>query len=182
MKIKKKGVSEIIATVVILFVTVATVSILSVFIIPFVKNKLNSSTECISYKNYFTFDESFNYNCNSRNLYAFSIKAQTTTQNISSNIKGFDLILKAEGSSKKISIINNADSSCSENGIKILGKSCPSLLKVPAEGETQTFVYNKSSAEKDFTLVEVYPYLNSGKSCEKSDEIKITLCKDVSIS
>ena len=43
----KRGVSPVIATVLLLVLTLVAVSILSVFVIPFVKNSLSGGEDCV---------------------------------------------------------------------------------------------------------------------------------------
>jgi len=90
----KRGISPIIATVLTIMITIAAVAIIAGFVVPFVKNSLQKSTECLPYKEYYLFDESFGYNCkdNANNLYAFSIKA-SFDKALSEKIEGIRLVL-----------------------------------------------------------------------------------------
>ena len=49
----KRGVSEVVATVLIILLTVAAVVALISFIKPFVEGNLNDSTECLAFDNYY---------------------------------------------------------------------------------------------------------------------------------
>jgi len=55
----KRGLSPVIAVLLLILITVAAVTLVATFLIPFVKDTLNDSTECVDYKSYFTFEENF---------------------------------------------------------------------------------------------------------------------------
>jgi len=171
----KKAVSEVIATMLIVLISVALIVVVAKFIIPFVKNSLTQSTECINYMNSYKFQESFysngnelRYNCfDKTNHVGFSVKGDASIENDSS-LLGFDLILYEEGSSKKISI-RKGDSS----EIKMLSGN--TSIQIPLRGEVRTYVYTKQG-EGIFTSMEVHPVLASGRVCDVSDRIKLDVC------
>ena len=53
MRWKKRGLSEIIATIAIVLLTVGAITLVVAFVVPFVRDNLNSSTECLDYKEYY---------------------------------------------------------------------------------------------------------------------------------
>jgi flagellin-like protein len=73
MNKNKRGLSPVIATVLTIMLTVAAVAALSAFVVPFVRNSLQKSSECMDYGSYYTFEES-GYNCYSGSFYAISIQ------------------------------------------------------------------------------------------------------------
>src|SRR3989338_10748179 len=60
----RKGVSPVIATVLLLVLTLVAVSILSVFVIPFVKQSLEGGKECVSALGGISINEETGYLCN----------------------------------------------------------------------------------------------------------------------
>lgn len=179
----KRGLSTIVATILVIAITVVAVVLIAKVIIPFVQENLDKSTRCLSYQDYFQFKESFEYNgkeyrynCHNQsteNLYAVSI--QTSNLNDSSNIKGFKLIFSQEDSDS-ISVLDNQATSNNEGGIRMLDSSLGSL-SVPKEGEFFTYVFNAGSAIYD--EVEIMPLLASGKICPASDKISLESCSNV---
>ena len=84
MKMDKRGVSPVIAEILLVMLTIAAIGIVAGFVIPFVQNTLTKSTECTNYNDYFKFQEVFNvgsdefrYNCRDAGdgLYGISVKA-----------------------------------------------------------------------------------------------------------
>ena len=74
--IKRKGLSEVVSTVLVVLITIVAVAFVANLAIPFVKNNLQSSTECLSARDYFKFDDSLGYTCYDQNgLYGFSVQA-----------------------------------------------------------------------------------------------------------
>lgn|GEM_PF-1276270 len=176
LKDNRKGLSEVIATLLIILISVAAIALLAQIVIPFVKNTLNKSTECLKYKDHYKFEEVFSsmngeqrYNCYKDNLVGFSIKVDSTAE---VDLSGFDLVLIEEGSSKKLSIrrgdVTNANLRMLNSGI--------SNLQVPTKGEIRTYVHEKQTGEGQYIAMEVYPVLDSGRICEASDRIKLVEC------
>jgi len=171
LNMDKRGIAPVIATILIVLLTIVAVSILAAFIIPFVRENLQKGTECLPYREYFTFDESFDYNCfDAQGKHGISVKAGTATKAVSDKISGFELVFIAEGEGKKLS----AREGNSTSGLKIL-RSTDINIKIPKPGEIITYV-REAENNKKYTSVEVYPTLASGAICEKSDAIKLILC------
>ena len=56
MNIKKRGMSSIVATSLIITITILAGAIIGTFVVPFVQKNLERSTECTSYDTYFTLE------------------------------------------------------------------------------------------------------------------------------
>jgi len=170
----KRGIAPVIATILIVLLTMVAVSILAAFIIPFVRENLQKGTECLPYREYFKFDESFGYNCfDAQGKHGISVKAGTATKKVSEKISGFELVSITEGESKKISF--KKEQAACDSGVKTLGSNCQGNLKIPEPGEIITYVYESADKSK-YTSIEVYPTLASEAICEKSDSVKLIPC------
>jgi flagellin-like protein len=170
MNKNKRGLSPVIATVLTIMLTVAAVAALSAFIVPFVRNSLQKSSECMNYGSYYTFEES-GYNCYSGNLYAFSIKTSFNKE-IANETDGFKLImLDGSGATKQAEVKNGL----SNSNIQVMGDSS-GKLRTASPGGVLTYVYNATDTDK-FVSAEVYPVLKSGRICADVKEIvKIVEC------
>jgi flagellin-like protein len=187
--IGKRGLSPVVATVLLLLLTVTAVVIVATVIIPFT-NKLPDATECISYRDYYNFEESFEfvddtyrYNCyrdsdssGGSDKFGFSVKGGSADG--TEDIGGFDLVfIVKQGSSKTISVRDGGTFSdtvmLSSSGGVTIGVAD---LEVPGPGEVRTYLYQKEGEE--YRKAEVYPVLKSGKICDKSDEIVLIECID----
>ena len=171
MNTNKRGLSPVIATVLTIMLTVAAVAALSAFIVPFVRNSLQKSSECIDYGDYYTFEES-GYNCYSGNLYAFSIKTSFDKE-LANNTDGFKLIMTDKsGATKQAEARNDAPAS---EIFKVMG-DLSGKLRIPRPGGVLTYIYSASDTDK-FASAEVYPILKSGRICADAKEmIKIVEC------
>ncbi|MBI2631983.1 hypothetical protein HYW75_03195 [Candidatus Pacearchaeota archaeon] len=191
MKWKRRGVSTVVATVLIVLLTLAAASFLAQFLVPYIKDNLTKSTECVDYRNYFVFKEKIgnsNFNCytlngNTKTKYGASISAIGNDSSLS--IKGFDLVfIKGDGSTKPIRVINDAVGSKSNGGITTYDPSsnadppsCLLNIKIPNAGETFTYIYTPDpSALENYVEMEIYPILKSDKVCGKSDKIELRNC------
>lgn len=157
-----------IATIAIVLLTITAVGILAGFVVPFVKESLYGSTECLDYKEYFTFYRDFDYNCYSLSgnyLYAVSIRADSAKDEAAEKVDGFTLQFIGEGESQPATVKIGS----MKNEIRMLNAS-KTELEVPFSGEVKTYVYNSSVK---YSSVEIYPLLKSGTVCDMSDSIKI---------
>ncbi|MCU0641977.1 MAG: hypothetical protein MUF61_00125 [archaeon] len=176
MKRNKRGVSPVIATVFVLMLTVSAVALIAGFLVPFVKKSLYKSSECVNYKEVYSFEESLGYNCvqKTEGLYAISVKAKFDKE-LLGGVAGFRVVFKnADGTSKGIEVKNDTSASNEQGGIRLLGREG---LRIPAAGETITYVYRGASGET-FASAEVYPVLNSGTICGEKDSIELIQCKN----
>jgi len=167
-----RGVSPVVATVLLILLTIGAVGIIAGIVIPFVKDGLTKSTACLEYRDFFQFADEFAYNCyqpgNEGVLHAVSVRAQASSD-VSAEVKGFELVFLKSGASKKVGVVNGTDVS---SELYMLDNS-ESKLVVPLPGEMLTFIYSSAGA---YAGVEIYPVLGSGKVCDKSDEVKLLLC------
>ena len=178
IELKRRCLSPIIATVLLLMITVASISIIAGFLIPFVKNSLKG-TSCVKYVNYFSFDDGFPYNCYDTNSqHGVSVRAGDNGS-LSENVRGFDLIFSREGSSVSVKVRGGADGVCLVNGISMLGNQCSiTPIIIPGPGETYTYVYNVT-ADFRYESVKVRPVIEqdgSENTCSESDSIDLKAC------
>lgn len=196
MKWKRRGVSTVVATILIVLLTLAAAALLAQFLVPYIKDSLTKSTECVDYRSYFQFKEKIgvkSFNCyisngNTKTKYGASISAIGNDSSLS--IKGFDLVLiKGDGSTKPIRVIKDAIGSTGVGGITTYDPNsnseppvCLSNIRIPSAGETLTYIYNPSdAAAENYIEMEVYPILKSDKVCERSDKIELKNCLGVDL-
>ena len=167
--INKRGVSPIIATVLLLLITVIAASLISVFIIPFVKQNLQEGQQCFDILGDLAFYES-QYNCYITNITVgyrtgFSVRIDNDA------IKGFKVALYQAGTSNSYEILNGTQVS----GIEMLnnGVSVP-ILQTPKKGGVRTYV-----ASGRYERVDIFPILETGELCGQSDSINLAPCLDM---
>lgn len=164
----KKGVSTVVASVVIVMLTIIALIFISQFIIPYVKSNLQKSGECLDYQKYFSFDNSLEYNCKKNGVgYIISVKAQGQKE-LEDNIGSLKLVFYGSGKNLALEV---KDNKAGNDTFFMLNRN---NFKVPKTGETQSYVYNVSEV---YNKVEVYTLLKSGRTCEaKNDEIILENC------
>ena len=168
--IEKKGLSQIVATVLIILITVSAASFIAGFLVPFVKNNLDS-TECFNYRDYFTFDNEFGYNCyesRAENYYKISVSAKTDNSDLEEGITGLGLAFINDDDSEVFLIEEGTPPS----GVRMLS-DYNALLSLPKSGELRSYNY---SSDKIFNSAKIYSILKSGRECEVSDTIEIGVC------
>ncbi len=161
----KKGISPIIATVLIILLTVTAVAVLAGFIIPFVRESLTGATECIPYVDYFQFDERFDFNCRNGSGTYITIRAGFPGRGGEEVPNALSLVFLSETGSKSVNIKEGEVGA----NISTLGVT---NLEVPEGGEVWSYLYSDGGS---FKSAEVYPVLESGKTCDRSDSIMIRL-------
>ena len=175
--VNKRGVSAVVATILVVLITVAAAALLFSLIVPFVQNSLDSSTKCIPYRQHFTFEESQGYTCyDTEDQTGFSVR--TSNSEGVEEVIGFDVVFLASGSSKSISVREGDLSSSEEGKIRMLDPTIQTI-SVPKTGEVQTYVLNDGSAS--YSSIEIYPVLSSGKICDLTDSVKLISCRGVSL-
>src|SRR3989338_8823995 len=155
-KMDKKGVSPVIATVLLLVLTIVIGGIIFSVVIPFVKDSLGDSKVCLDVLQGVEFPESkFNcYNITSPallNKTGFSIKLNKE------GISGFRVaLIDSDGSSDVKNI--KKDTSIVE-GLRMVGKAC--------------YVANKK-----YIKAELSPITKSGEICTVADVVEFVPCEN----
>ena len=178
-KMKKRGVSPVIATVLIVMLTIAAIAIISAVVVPFVRDSLYKSSECLAYKGLWTFDKSQGYNCYypvdaNMMFYAFSIKS-SPNEELLNNGAGFKVVLISnKGETLPLDINNSSPSSTGVGGIWIAGRP-NEPIKVPGAGGIITYGYKTDKGQ--FDAAEVYGVLKSGRICgDEVDRVTLEIC------
>ena len=163
----KRGLSPVIAVVLLVMITVVAASIIIAFVVPFTRENLDSGKSCFDILGDLEFTET-QYNCinassDGLGRTGFSLRIEN------SDIIGFRVSLEKTGSSDVYEITNKTSSS----EIRMLSGIFDQVLSVPKKGEVRTYV-----AKGTFDRVSIYPLLSSGAECELADEIdELIICE-----
>ncbi len=174
---QKQGLSTIIATVLIIFLTVIVAGMIAQVIIPFAKNSLYKSTECVKYENYFRFDESLGWNCYDTDAKQINISLSVRNEKaLTDNVLGFKIAFLSESFSKVIDVNEGASAA----NLRNFNKNAGSKITIPKTGDTFTYTYNYADdSVTHYTNAEVYTVLKSGRLCEKpSAHISLIDCRE----
>ncbi len=168
----KRGISPVIATVLIILITVAAIAALYSIVVPFVREGLERSSECLDYREIYSFEES-GYNCyddkNTTMLYAFSIKTKFSEE-LAEGSDSFRIVLIREDSTSEQLEVKNGGA---EENLIVMGEP-EGVLRVPGPGNIITYVYDDPDK---FESAEIYPVLLSGRICgNEKDSIELRQC------
>lgn len=151
-----RGFSAIVATVLIVSLTVIIGAVLAAFVIPFVKDNLTGSTSCVPVNDFYSFEQSLGYNCYTSSNYKLSL-AQRADSKEGEQIIGFNIVL--QGSDGSGMLLQGQTTSATL--LSLNGSVYPGL---PGSGNVKTYRYDSSSP---YTRAQVYAVLSSGKTCEQ---------------
>lgn len=163
----KKGVSTIVATILVLMLTILAVAILAGFVIPFVKNQLERSTECFDFQNRYFFEDLDGLNCFSSEEDVLIAIGANGNKNVLDKVAGFDIILSGKGYGKTLEIRNGGVFP----NLAMIGRTG---LRVPEAGEFYSYNYSEGNR---YLSAEIKTVLTSGRVCETvSDKIELGAC------
>ncbi len=161
----KEGVSTIIATVLVVLMTLAAGALVANIVIPFAKSNLEKGSECLPYREHLRFDNLRGFSCFNSTSGAYQISVSAGVLGEKTERVG-GLILAFYDGTETVSVEINEEDLESET----LSMASGGNLAVPKSGETRTYIYGNS---REFDRVEVLPKLKNGRVCEVSDSIGI---------
>jgi len=154
LKMHKRGLSAVIATVLLIMLTVGAVALIAGVIIPFVKNQLDTSKKCFEVIDQISIVQGV-YTCyNSSNT---EIMIKRASKNF--ELKGFLVSLSNKSSSQVYRIYNNSETS----GVRM--HSGEQILKIPDIGGAYTYRFLSSG-----DYVSVAPILEGDLICKEISE------------
>lgn len=165
-----------VATSLIIAITVFAAAVVGTFVVPWVQRNLQSSTECTNYDDYFRFDESLGPLCYQPEKKHYLVVGAKNDKQLATNIVGFALTLQkiglpegGGGQSKSIVV--------KKDGGEVAGMSMyngATKILVPAAGESLTYLYNDGV---QYDNAEIRAVVGNGRVCDKrSDTIKLRAC------
>lgn len=169
--INKRGLSSVVATVLILLLTVSAVTILAQYVIPFIYESLEG-TECFEFREYFKFDESFGYNCYEKvgDDYKYAVSVRAKGENTSADdVEGFALRFIKENDAETVNVKKDAP----QDAIKML--DITGNLIIPRIDDYSVLSYEYSSTI-EYDKVEIYAIIKGDKICDMSDVTRVEKC------
>jgi len=158
---KKKGLSAVIATVMLILITILAVIMMSSFIMPMLRTMMEKSKGCFELRETFSMSD-IGYSCSSASNTSLSI-SRTWDK---SDIKGITLAFICGTESKSFQLLNGTPITnirMYDQGDLVGSPLTP--ITIPSPGETRTYFFNNTGS---CTLVNFRPILPSGDTCEES--------------
>ena len=160
--VNKKGISEVIATVLIIMLTVGAASILFIFVVPWVTTMLDDSKICNDLQDSISIVGGA-YTC------YVSVPVSTRVmirinEGKNAEVAGFAVSLASSGSAKRYEIKSGEESSSGNVVVSMLDGN--TMLTVPEVGGAETYVFSGVKAES----VDVSPLTVNGKTCNPTTQ------------
>jgi flagellin-like protein len=185
MILGKKGLSPVVAISLLLVITVAAVTLLANYLVPFVRESLEEGSECLDYSHYFTIEENLfekNLNCKQGEYYGVTIKSKEGNA-LAEKVLGisFDMIGKNDNI-----ILNRFEDDledCSGTSVSLYPNRCnpTNPLKIPKDGNVLTFViFNDENSNNPWKGVRIRPIIDTtGRTriCEEKESINYVICE-----
>ncbi len=173
--------SSIVATSLVITITILAGAILGSFIVPFVQKNLERSSECNDFENHFTLEEDvledICYQPTSKGNYVV-VGAKNDKAAIG-NVVGFQVLFiqvsnPSNPGGKAMSILVK-QSGASADTFKLLDSGNKPVTAIPPKpGEVSTYVFNDG---QKYNRVEISTIVGNGRVCErKGDSVKILAC------
>lgn len=172
---EKRGLSAVVATMLLILLTVVSVVLVASFILPFINDSLKS-TDCFKFKEYFVFDNSFDLNCYEKDAsgqykYKLSVKTQADNSN-ADKVIGFNL--RFLGNGKGSSIIARDGEFNSD--LTMLAGVAGEPIKIPISGGKYPVLSYIYTSSEEYKKAGIYTVIEDGRICDESDLIELKRC------
>ncbi len=137
---RKKGVSPVIATILLILIAVSAVAIVFQVIIPMVKENLEEGKSCFELRDYIEVESSNQYSCYNNDETRLMISRGVKDY----SIEGIAVSLFLEGESNRYDIKEGADS------IEMLDYS---NVIIPSPGEARTYVFPVTATRAEIAVI-----------------------------
>jgi len=147
---KKRGISTIVATVLIVLITVAAVTILWAAISPLIDKNLSTGTSCFDVQNKLSIDANKQYTCWNVSGSADTIKIRVERAANSGTLAGLRLLIEDNGNTVPDSLLNDttiSDNELTENGKKVYSLTLASALVGDTNSLVQVSVVPRVTSE-----------------------------------
>ena len=172
--VMRKGVSPVIATVLLVVLTLVAVGILAAFLIPFVNDSFKDSKECFDVLGKVKFDMDSPYNCRvngatggTASATGFSVRMDTD------QVFALKAVFTKSGRGNTYDIENGTVT----EGIRMLNGAVGGNLEVPFKGGVRTYVANDW-----YDRVEISAVLKSGAVCDMREKLTVNDCVDPTVA
>ena len=151
----RKGISAIVATVLIILITVAAVTIIWAAIIPMINNQLDRGIVCLDAVQQITIKEG-GYTCRNNDTVSVQIKRGSGDMNLAD----VEVLLSSAGSTTSFSLIDPTTTT---------SPASMSVALLPGGNEEKTYLISTASITGDVDKVEIAPVISVGNTQETCD-------------
>jgi flagellin-like protein len=159
MKKNKRGVSAIVATVLVILITIAVATIVSVTVVPMVRNQLQSGELCFDATSQIQLLDQ-GYTCYENYTGGINVSVQVNRLSKDFDLAGFQILMSSEGNTKSFEV-NSSDG-------------------LPGTPGTKVYEFNysasRSVAPDQVQIAPIVSVGNSENTCDVSSTITLREC------
>jgi hypothetical protein len=165
----KKAISPIITTILLILISIVAVSFVAAFVIPFIKNNMNS--DCFKAINQITIKTNSGFTCYHVEGGKAVVNVSVQRGNEPLGIETFKVTVLGEGESETFTIRNEVGRS--DGKVKML-KGMSQDIEVPKVGDMKTYVLYTDLASVN--SVQIAAGVSGDRMCDPTEEKQIDLC------
>ena len=163
----KKGISAVVATVLIILITVAAVAIVWAAVVPMFRNKLESGTVCFDAVSQVQVTDEFT--CYDSDTNELRVRVSSSSGDI--DLTDLKILVYSSGNSYSYEVVKDPNDKVNlENGNNV------TVEDLPTGGNSRVFVISGISSVDEVTVSPVILVGNSETSCEATSSISVKDC------
>ncbi len=165
MNYEKRGLSSVVATILLILITIAAAVLIAAFLIPWVKESL-PKTNCVDVLGIINIVEDKDYTCYNSELKEARVMIERGFKNV--EVKSLIIVLSGASQSKRFEIVNGTKT------VDMPGISSGDAdIEIPDSGETRTYIFNLQETGIGFAVENAEAALVVGKD---------TICESVNLN
>jgi len=169
-KVKKRGISAVVATVLIILITVAAVSIIWMGVLPIINGRLDKGTLCLDAMGQIAVGDDVRYTCWNNVSGSENVSLEIIRKAEDFDLVDVQVLVSAGGNVKGFSLIDSATT---------LSPTSITTGDLPGANEVRIFVVDVSSVSGDIDEVSIAPVMSNGnlkETCGVLSTVKIKKC------
>jgi len=175
----KKGVSPIIATILLILISIVAFASIVAFVVPFVKEQLEGSKECFNVPEQISIIDSSEYTCFNNDKIKVGVSVKRSSEEV--EIGGFQIAIQGKNSAgEESSVVVEIKEGESVANVQMLNEA--GSLVLPKKGEEKTYVITLAAGRTPSPVsspekVVIAPISAKGKLCNIADEVEeVPIC------
>ncbi len=167
----QRGVSNVVATVVLVLLTLVALGAVSTVVMSLVRDNLPN--DCFKYQDYFQFDESFDLICKDGGKYGVTVSSKAIEENFEDPIEGFTLRFVGASESYVVEVKNGMNKDL--GGASFIDYDpAKTEIEIPKNGGTRSYILDSSVIT--YKRVQIFTKLRSGMCEQKGGEVVFVPC------
>ena len=165
---RRRGISPVVASVLLLIITVTAAALIMSFVLPFIKGELNDGGSCLEVLEGIEFGES-EFNCFDSTIdkTGFSVKINKD------EVDGFRISLVDSSGSSIVHSVDSDNKGTVISGLRMVGSAPGGYIDLPDIGGQRSYVATSGAYER----AEIAPVLKGGDVCNVADSIDFESCR-----